>query len=379
MKVYEKLKNLENNMKRKRCYSCHNLLLVRFNEDSCFCPECGKLNEIKRTQTADLTGKVALLTGGRFNIGFQTGLKLLRAGATVYVTSRFPLDTISRYSKESDFKEWKDRLKVLQVDFRDLKGVLQMIQWLNNNLTDGLDILINNAAQTIRRPFEYYRGLVDIENETYKKLPGEIKDLVIFNKSGKSFTEIQKSLDYTANDLGREEDFPLGQVDYNGWQLDLRPKNSWNLEAMDISPIEFLEVQTVNSTVPFMLCSYLKDLFIKSKGEKKYIINVAASAEGSFGYPRRNSRHPHLNMAKAALNMLTHTIWRSYKKDNIFVNSVDTGWVNYEGTYEAQKNFYVKSKTPLDAIDGAARILDPIFTGSTESGKLYKDYHVDEW
>ena len=84
-------------------------------------------------------------------------------------------------------------------------------------------------------------------------------------------------------------------------------------------------------------------------------------------------------MAKAALNMLTHTIWRSYKKDGIYVNSVDTGWVNYEGTYEAQKNFYAHSRTPLDAIDGAARILDPIFTGSTEAGKIYKDYREYVW
>lgn len=378
MKVYEKLKNLENNMNRKRCYSCHNLLLERFN-DTCFCSECGKLNESKRSQTADLTGKTALLTGGRFNIGFQVGLKLLRAGATVYVTSRFPLDTISRYSREEDFNTWKDRLRVLQVDFRDLNGVLQMIQWLGDNLMNGLDILINNAAQTIRRPFEYYRGLVDIENENMKKLPHDIKDLVIFNKAGKSFVDIQKSLDRSANDLGNEDDFPLGQVDYNGWQLDLRPKNSWNLDATEISAVEFLEVQTVNSTVPFMLCSYLKDLFVRSKGKKKYIINVAASAEGSFSYPRRNSKHPHLNMAKAALNMLTHSIWRSYKKDGIYVNSVDTGWVNYEGTYEAQKNFYANSRTPLDAIDGAARILDPIFTGSTEAGKIYKDYREYVW
>lgn len=365
-------------MSRKKCYICHRIT-TEWSKNPCLCPECYVMNQGKREQTADLTGYVALVTGGRFNIGFQVGLKLLRSGAKVYVTSRFPADTIDRYSKEPDWESWKDRLFVLQADFRYIPGVLGMIEYLKGELPEGLDIIINNAAQTIRRPYEYYRGLVDTETVKYRELPCELHNIVRYKSPGYDFRIAQVSLDRGANELGRPEDFPLGQTDMNGWQLDLRPKNTWNLGAAEISVVEFLEVQTVNSTTPFLLCSGLKELLEKSQREKKYIINVAASAEGSFSYPRNNSKHPHLNMAKASLNMLTKTLSKEYKRSGIYVNSVDTGWVNYEGTWKSQQRFFSDSRVPLDPVDGASRILDPIFSGSTESGKLFKDYTESGW
>ena len=348
-------------------------------ENSCLCPECLKLNETKKHQTSDLTGKIALVTGGRHNIGQEVALKLLRANAKVLITTRFPSDTVKRYSEIPDFKEWKDRLEILQCDFRNMTEVMRMIEYINTSLPY-LDILINNAAQTIRRPFEYYRGLVDIELEKRKLITSspELTALIKL-ESLQDFERAQKHLDNLAGDKSKPEDFPLGELDMNGWQKDLRESNSWNLKADEISLIEFLEVQLVNSTVPFYTCSQLKNLFTKSPSRNKYIVNVAASAEGSFSYPKRNSNHVHLNMAKAAINMLTHTIWRDYKKDGIYVNSVDPGWVNYEGTWKAQLLFHSDNRVPLDTIDGAARILDPIFNDLEVGGKLFKDYVEVPW
>ena len=265
---------------RKKCYICHRPFVevgIGLHNPN-LCPACEELNTQKRNQTSNLSGKVALVTGGRFNIGYEVSLKLLRAGANTYITTRFPADATNRFSKESDFENWKENLHIIQCDFRNLRGVLEMIEWLRGSLPH-LDILINNAAQTIRRPYEYYRGLVDLEVKSQNILPSDLKTLIKFSEVDPSseFERVQTALDRLAGEKGNPNDFPIGEVDMNGWQLDLREKNTWNLEAPEISPIEFLEVQTVNSTVPFMLCSYLKDLFLRSPNKNKH------SQRGSIG------------------------------------------------------------------------------------------------
>ena len=122
------------------------------------------------TSQADLTGRVALVTGGRVKIGFHIAIKLLRCGATVVrrrsrpsappiasnwrnqvVQTRFANDAVRRFGREPDFAEWKHRLRVYGVDFRDVGSVHRFAAAVQRDY-DRLDILINNAAQTVPLP-----------------------------------------------------------------------------------------------------------------------------------------------------------------------------------------------------------------------------------
>ena len=68
-----------------------------------------------------------------------------------------------------------------------------------------------------------------------------------------------------------------------------------------------LEVQLVNAVAPFILCARLKPLMLRAPGRDKHVVNVSAM-EGIFSRGTKTDRHPHTNMAKAALNMLTLTV-----------------------------------------------------------------------
>src|SRR5262249_42098691 len=128
------------------------------------CPECAELNWSKRGQECDLSGRVALVTGGRVKIGFAVALRLLRAGATVHVTTRFPRDAAGRFAAEADFATWSDRLRLHGLDLRALTEVERFADELCDRLAR-LDVVVNNAAQTVRRPAAYYREMVARERE----------------------------------------------------------------------------------------------------------------------------------------------------------------------------------------------------------------------
>jgi NAD(P)-dependent dehydrogenase (short-subunit alcohol dehydrogenase family) len=123
---------------------------------------CARFNYTKRQQTTDMWGRIALVTGARVKIGFRIALKLLRCGATVLITTRFPSDAADRFLAETDSSRWSSRLHVLALDFRDARTVEVFAAYLTRRLTH-LDILINNAAQTVRRPPAYYHHLIDAE------------------------------------------------------------------------------------------------------------------------------------------------------------------------------------------------------------------------
>jgi hypothetical protein len=150
--------------KARQCYTCKS----RFHELHHFyaqlCPKCASLNYRMRHATADLRGRVALLTGARVKIGFEIGLKLLRAGATLIATSRFPADAAARYANEADFGEWKERLQLHAVDLRDVAALEGFCDFLCATLPR-LDIVVNNACQTVRRPASYYAHLLGAEAE----------------------------------------------------------------------------------------------------------------------------------------------------------------------------------------------------------------------
>ena len=134
------------------------------------CPACAAFNFRKRSETADLSGRVALLTGGRVKIGYQAGIKLLRAGAQLIVTTRFPRDAAARYAAEPDFEEWGDRLEVFGLDLRHTPSVEAFCSHLSST-RERLDFIVNNACQTVRRPSEFYRHMLEAETASEESMP----------------------------------------------------------------------------------------------------------------------------------------------------------------------------------------------------------------
>ena len=361
------------------CYICKEAYQKVHSFYHLLCPKCAEFNYQKRSQRADLTGRVALITGGRIKIGYQLGLRLLQDGARVIITTRFPQDSARRYSLEPDFNEWRDRLQIHGLDLRDLKSLEGFIEYLLAR-ESALDIVINNACQTVKRPLEFYKHLLAQE-----ELSGAVKALIPVDG------DVQTALLETRSNYrlellhSNQMYFPAQTFDRDGQQLDLRPINSWALKLDAVSTPELLEVQLINAIAPFLLNSKLKPLLMRSRFNRRFIINVSAM-EGQFNRQHKTTAHPHTNMAKAALNMMTRTSGADYAEDNIFMNSVDTGWITNENPYpksqrmEKEQDFY----PPLDVIDGMARIYDPIVTGINSPeiplfGHFLKDYFPYPW
>ncbi|HEY1189505.1 MAG TPA: SDR family oxidoreductase [Gemmata sp.] len=343
------------------CYVCKTPFVEVHSFYHQLCPECAARNANKREQRADLRGRRALLTGGRIKIGHQLGLRLLRDGAELIVTTRFPNDARRRYAGEPDAPEWLDRLRVVGLDLRDLPGVEALADYLTAN-EPSLDVLINNAAQTVRRPLAFYAHL--LEGETPALLEARSESALPV--------------------LAEQKWFPPARFDAHGQQIDLRPDNSWSQRLHEVGTLEMLEVQLVNAVGPFVLASRLKPLFLRSPFTRRFIVNVSAM-EGQFTRPTKTVRHPHTNMAKAALNMLTRTSAADYAADGIYMTSVDTGWITDEKPHPGAERVRAEGFfTPLDCTDGMARVYDPIARGINEPGEPFfgvflKDYAPYPW
>ena len=120
-----------------------------------------------------------------------------------------------------------------------------------------------------------------------------------------------------------------------------------------------------------------------SSSTRKYVVNVSAM-EGQFSRRYKGPGHPHTNMAKAALNMLTRTsAGEMLETDGILMTAVDTGWItderpHYTKVRLAEEGFHA----PLDLVDGAARVYDPIVRGEAGEdihGVFLKDYEPSPW
>ncbi|MFV0459313.1 MAG: SDR family NAD(P)-dependent oxidoreductase [Actinomycetales bacterium] len=366
------------------------------------CPSCAELNHAKRQARTDLTGRRALLTGGRAKIGMYIALRLLRDGAHTTITTRFPRDAARRFAQMPDAADWLDRVHIIGIDLRDPAQVVALADTVA--AAGPLDIIVNNACQTVRRTPGAYSALVHAESEP---LPaGPMPEILSFDRisethpaalagslSSHPVPHVAADPDSMASgltrmalvagsaSLTRHQDGTA--VDAGGLLPDVTSINSWTQVVDQVDPMELLEVQLCNQTAPFILVSRLRPAMRASSAERKYIVNVSAM-EGVFGRGYKGPGHPHTNMAKAALNMMTRTsAGELFSSDKILMTAVDTGWITDERPHTtkvrlAEEGFHA----PLDLVDGAARVYDPIVQGELGNdlyGCFLKDYQVSRW
>jgi NAD(P)-dependent dehydrogenase (short-subunit alcohol dehydrogenase family) len=379
-------------VRARACYVCKQ----RYREVDAFyhqlCPPCAARHHERREAGTDLTGRRAVLTGGRAKIGMYIALRLLRDGAHTTITTRFPHDAVRRFTAMGDSADWLDRLRVVGIDLRD---PAQVLAFADDVAAQGpLDILINNAAQTVRRSPEAYAHLAGAEQAPLPS--GPLPEIVTIGRHAHGHASTAAlagghwsptphgltALALTAGSASAERVATGTAIDAGGLAPDRHPHNSWSQVIGEVDAVELLEVQLCNQTAPFILVSRLRPALAASPARRTYVINVSAM-EGQFFRGYKGPGHPHTNMAKAALNMLTRTSANELFSDGILMTSVDTGWITDERPYPTKMRLADDGfHAPLDLVDGAARVYDPIVRGEAGEdihGVFLKDYEPAPW
>ncbi len=378
----------------RTCYTCQQPYTEVHPFYDHLCMACGDLNFRKRDPVADLTGRIALVTGARLKIGYQAAIMLLRNGCRVEVVTRFPRDAARRYAAEEDFAEWGHRLRIHGLDLRHTPSVERFCDQLLRELPH-LDLIINNACQTVRRPAGFYDHLMKLELGSEQQLSdteaslvrgafGSEEEALVHDGAAPTSAALSQVELLPEDRMRGGQLFPAGELDADLQQVDKRTVNSWRLKMAEVSTVELLEVQLVNAVAPYVINARLKPLMARVASNDAHIVNVSAM-EGQFYRTFKSEKHPHTNMAKASLNMMTRTAALDYIEDGIHMNSVDTGWVTDEDPehHAQRKREEHRFHPPLDIVDGAARIVDPFFdglvTGNHVWGQFLKDYKPCDW
>ncbi|MGH3858794.1 SDR family NAD(P)-dependent oxidoreductase [Actinokineospora sp.] len=379
-------------LRARSCYTCKQRYHVVDAFYHQLCPPCAELNRGRRDARTDLTGRRALLTGGRAKIGMYIALRLLRDGAHTTITTRFPHDAVRRFAGMPDSADWLHRLRVVGIDLRD---PAQVVALADTVAAQGpLDIIINNAAQTVRRSAGSYSLLAEAESAPLPS--GPLPEMLSLGRTGDAHPAALAgaiephtndlhpvtALALTAGSASPERIAENTAIDAGGLVPDLHPVNSWTQRVHEVDAMELLEVQLCNQTAPFILISRLRSAMAAATARRKYVVNVSAM-EGQFSRGYKGPGHPHTNMAKAALNMLTRTSAQEMLADGILMTAVDTGWITDERPHPtkmrlAEEGFHA----PLDLVDGAARVYDPIVRGELGEdihGCFLKDYEPAAW
>jgi NAD(P)-dependent dehydrogenase (short-subunit alcohol dehydrogenase family) len=380
------------------------------------CPTCSALSHAKRDQGTDLTGRRALLTGGRAKIGMYIALRLLRDGAHLTITTRFPHDAVRRFSSLPDADDWLHRLKVVGIDLRDPTQVVALAD--DVAAAGPLDVLVNNACQTVRRSPGAYAPLVAAEADPLPASIGgrDLPEMVRFDRiseahpaaiagalsreavaahEGESLDTARAAhtaatltaLALKAGHASLDAHLAGTAVDAGGLLPDLQVTNSWTQTVDEVDPLELLEVQLCNAIAPFLLVSRLRPALAAAAAAapsgRAHVVNVSAM-EGQFSRRYKGPGHPHTNMAKAALNMMTRTsAAEMFSTDRILMNAVDTGWITDERPHQDKLRIAAEGwHAPLDLVDGAARVYDPVVRGEAGDdlhGHFLKDYVPSPW
>lgn len=401
--------------RQKVCYICQYLLLTHHPQYPSLCRPCGDYNlsssALSLPDALHLEGKTALVTGGRLNLGFRTALRLLRCGAKVIVSTRYPRDAEVRYMQETDHLKWRDHLHVIGADFRAANDVFQLVH-LTKGVLEGwhggrnakLDILINNAAQTLTDSVKKEDSAVQRESKLRLESPFPGNELLLAKDSytprirggvhySKSLTSTSVHyLESTPKDINRASNQTsgtdsAGSEDCSLRQNDPNLKSSWSQSLHEVPYEDVISAHSVNTFVPLILLRELlpcmgipkTDLVSTERTSKPaaYVINVT-SREGIFeSSPQssaKNGKHVHTNLTKAALNMLTETeaapAWRERR---VAINSVDPGFMSAAPEVEERwKQREGKEwQCPIGWEDGAGRVLWPIAVSESGDGAVW--------
>ncbi|KAJ5316841.1 hypothetical protein PENANT_c016G00047 [Penicillium antarcticum] len=403
---------------KKRCYICRYRFTPTDSHElyPSLCRQCGMFNvgcsNLSLPDKLNLNGKIALVTGGRINLGYSTALRLLRCGAKVIVSSRYPADAATRYSTEPDFAEWEKRLKVVGADFRTAYDAFRLVHivkqllfaWDDESPSDtprSLDILINNAAQTLTDSIK--AEVRAISREDNLKDDQQAQALLVESENGKYTPRVRGGQQATwipritsNNPQHQIEDAidtpPTNRVATKGLRTtndeDEEPsRSSWVQFLNQIPYADLISAHSVNAFVPLILCRELlpvmgilppKTSSCSRPIPAGYIINVSSREgilEDTTISQSKAGHHVHTNMSKAAINMITETeAQAAWKERRVAMNSVDPGYMS------AAPECVPADGCPIGFEDGAGRVLWPVAAGEIEGevawGRFLKHFRV---